>query len=68
FVARISKGRTIREFVLGVLGLPTAFTVIWFSIFGMGSFDIEMNGPGGLVKAVVDDGDVPGALFTFLDN
>ncbi|MFE9335599.1 BCCT family transporter [Streptomyces sp. NPDC007063] len=68
FVARISKGRTIREFVVGVLGLPTAFTVIWFSIFGMGSFDIEMNGPGGLVKAVVDDGDVPGALFTFLGN
>ncbi|WP_229374973.1 BCCT family transporter [Streptomyces spirodelae] len=68
FIARISKGRTIREFVLGVLALPTAFTVIWFSIFGMGSFDIEMNGSGGLVKAVVDEGDVPGALFTFLEN
>ncbi|MEU2722310.1 BCCT family transporter [Streptomyces smyrnaeus] len=68
FIARISKGRTIREFVLGVLALPTAFTVIWFSIFGMGSFDIEMNGSGGLVKAVVDEGDVPGALFAFLEN
>lgn len=68
FVARISRGRTIREFVLGVLGLPTAFTIVWFSVFGLSAFDIEMNGAGGLVQAVVTDGDIPGALFAFLAN
>ncbi|WP_410479280.1 BCCT family transporter [Pseudonocardia sp. H11422] len=67
FIARISKGRTIREFVLGVLALPTAFTVVWFSVFGLSAFDIEMNQGGGLVQAVVDEGDIPGALFRFLE-
>ncbi|MFP8906012.1 BCCT family transporter [Streptomyces atacamensis] len=68
FIARISKGRTIREFVLGVLALPTAFTIVWFSVFGMSAVDIELNGPGGLVREVVEQGDIPGALFTFLEN
>jgi choline/glycine/proline betaine transport protein len=68
FIARISRGRTVREFVGGVLGLPVLFSVIWFSIFGMGAFDIELNGDGGLVDRVVGDGDIPGALFEFLSN
>lgn len=34
FVAKISQGRTIREFILGVVGIPTLFTIIWFGIFG----------------------------------
>lgn len=68
FIARISKGRTIREFVLGVLGLPTAFSVVWFSVFGLSSFDIEMNQGGGLVEEVVVQEDLPGALFAFLSH
>lgn len=68
FIARISRGRTVREFVGGVLGLPVLFSVIWFSIFGMGSFHIELEGSGGLVERVVGDGDIPGALFEFLGN
>ncbi len=68
FIARISKGRTIREFVFGVLGLPVAFSVIWFGIFGMASFDIELNGDGGLAQRVAVEGDIPGALFEFLSN
>lgn len=68
FIARISRGRTIRQFVFGVLVLPVAFSVIWFGIFGMASFDVELNGSGGLVEAVVDEGDIPGALFAFLSN
>ncbi|WP_017571430.1 BCCT family transporter [Nocardiopsis halotolerans] len=68
FVARISKGRTIREFVLGVLAAPTAFSVIWFSVFGLSSFDIERNQDGQLVEEVVGQGDVPGALFAFLEH
>src|SRR5690606_4181354 len=34
FVARISKGRTIREFVAGVLLAPSLFTLLWFAVFG----------------------------------
>ena len=68
FIARISRGRTIREFVFGVLGLPVAFSVLWFGIFGMASFDIELNGDGGLAQRVVVDEDIPGALFEFLSN
>ncbi len=67
FVARISRGRTIREFVGGVLALPVAFSLIWFGIFGMASFRVEQE-QGGLVDVVVDQGDVPGALFEFLSN
>lgn len=68
FIARISRGRTIRQFVFGVLGLPVGFSVLWFGIFGMASFHIELFGSGGLTEAVVDDGDIPGALFAFLSN
>src|SRR5690606_28245377 len=34
FIARISRGRTIRQFVFGVLLVPTVFTFFWFSVFG----------------------------------
>lgn len=68
FIARISRGRTIRQFVFGVLGLPVGFSVLWFGIFGMASFHIELFGSGGLSEAVVADGDIPGALFAFLSN
>lgn len=34
FIARISKGRTIREFIFGAVVIPTAFTIIWLSVFG----------------------------------
>ena len=34
FIARISKGRTIREFVCGVILVPTAFSILWFGVFG----------------------------------
>ncbi|GAA1170171.1 MULTISPECIES: BCCT family transporter [Nesterenkonia] len=68
FIARISRGRTVRQFVAGVLGLPTLFTIVWFGIWGTGTFDIEMEGDGGLVDRVVGDGDIPGALFAFLGD
>lgn len=34
FIARISRGRTIREFVVGVLLVPTGFSILWFGVFG----------------------------------
>jgi len=42
FIARISRGRTIREFVVGVLLVPTGFSVLWFGVFGsIGFFGIR---------------------------
>lgn len=68
FIARISKGRTVREFVAGVLGIPAGFSLLWFGIFGHSAFDIELNGEGGLVQTVVEEEDIPGALFAFLEH
>ena len=68
FIARISKGRTIRQFVTGVLVVPATFSILWFGIFGMEAINIEMNGGGGLVDRVVGDNDIPGALFAFLEH
>lgn len=67
FIARISRGRTIRQFVAGVLGLPSAFTIIWFGVWGSGLFNIEFEGDGGLADTVVEEG-VETALFAFLNE
>ena len=41
FIARISRGRTIREFLMGVLLVPTCFSILWFGVFGgMGFFEV----------------------------
>ncbi|MBB1032648.1 BCCT family transporter [Dietzia sp. SLG310A2-38A2] len=68
FIARISKGRTIRQFVSGVLLVPAGFSALWFGIFGHSAFDIELNGEGGLVETVVEQGDIAGALFALLEH
>ncbi len=44
FIARISKGRTIREFILGVVGAPTLASVVWFAIFGTMGLHLGQNG------------------------
>ena len=66
FIARISRGRSVRQFVAGVLGLPTLFTIIWFGIWAAGTFDIEFEGGGGLVDTVLDEGP-EAAMFAFLE-
>ena len=68
FIARISQGRTIREFVIGVLAVPSIFVMFWIGIFGMSAFDIERNQNGQLIENVVDKGDIPAALFEFLGH
>ncbi|WP_257266694.1 choline BCCT transporter BetT [Endozoicomonas sp. ONNA2] len=66
FIARISRGRTIREFVTGVLFVPTGLTLIWMTAFGNTAIDMIMNqGMAGLGQAV--ETDVPIALFRFLE-
>lgn len=67
FVARISRGRTVREFIAGVLALPAIFSVIWFAIFGRAGIELERAQPGYLSEPVVENGDVPAALFKFLE-
>jgi choline/glycine/proline betaine transport protein len=66
FVARISRGRTVREFVLGVLLAPTAVGIIWFSIFGDTALYLERFGPGGVADAVSDD--VSTAIYVMLEQ
>lgn len=66
FIARISKGRTIRQFVLGALGAPLAFTLIWFSVFGLAAIDLELNRNVDLTSQV--QANVSVALFSFLEQ
>jgi choline/glycine/proline betaine transport protein len=67
FIARVSKGRTVREFVGGVMLVPTVLTFLWFSVLGGNAIYRELYGKGGLVAA---DGsvDADSALFNLLDG
>ena len=64
FIARISRGRTIREFCVGVILVPTVFSLLWFSVFGGTGMYIELFGSGGLAELVFAD--TTSALFVFL--
>jgi choline/glycine/proline betaine transport protein len=67
FIARISRGRTIREFVIGALMGPTLFTLFWMTVFGNSGIDLILNqGVAALGEAVQADSSV--ALFKFLEN
>jgi choline/glycine/proline betaine transport protein len=67
FIARISRGRTIREFILGVMLIPTVFTLLWMTIFGNSAIDLVHNqGIASLGEMVSQDSSV--ALFVFLEN
>ncbi|QCS44713.1 BCCT family transporter [Natrinema versiforme] len=55
FIARISKGRTIREFVGGVLLVPTFFGIFWFSTLGGSAVYAQLNG-GGLLTVLNEQG------------
>ena len=55
FVARVSRGRTIREFVLGVWLVPVGVTLAWLSTFGGTALHLERFGGGGIADAVSSD-------------
>ncbi|MCU1545654.1 MAG: choline transporter, partial [Homoserinimonas sp.] len=67
FIARISRGRTVRQFVAGVLLVPTALTFLWFSVLGGTAIYREVAGEGGLIGP---NGEVnlEGALFQVLGD
>ena len=66
FIARISKGRTIKELMLGVVLAPTAAIIAWISIFGSTAFHIELFGQGGITDAVNEN--IATALFSLLEH
>jgi choline/glycine/proline betaine transport protein len=66
FIARISKGRTIREFVLGVLLVPTLMTCLWINTFGGAALYHELFGSGGITTAV--NSNVATSLFVLLEQ
>lgn len=55
FVASISRGRTIREFVLGAILAPTLLTFLWFSVFGGAAFHLELKQGADLAAAVAEN-------------
>lgn len=69
FIARISKGRTVREFMICVLIAPTAVCALWMSTFGGAAIDMINAGTGQGITGVVVDAYRPElALFRLLDQ
>jgi choline/glycine/proline betaine transport protein len=67
FIARVSRGRTVRQFVAGVLIVPTLIGILWFSVLGGSALYLEIRNPGSML---LPDGtvDMEGALFQFMDH
>ncbi len=65
FIARVSRGRTVGEFILGALLVPTGFTFLWMSIFGISALQLEMQ--AGQLGAIVQ-ADNSRALFAMLES
>ncbi|OMP13996.1 BCCT transporter family [Corchorus olitorius] len=65
FIARISKGRTIREFIMAVLVLPTVFNFIWMSVFGNSAIWFDLTTAQGALSKLASNPDM--LMFRFLD-
>ena len=65
FIARISKGRTIREFLTGVLFVPIGFVFLWMSVFGNSAINMIMHDQAMQLGNLVQH-QLPVALFDFL--
>ncbi len=66
FIARISKGRTVREFIFGVILIPTLLSFIWMSVFGGSAIHLQLSGAADIVAAV--KANVSTALFEMLKH
>ncbi len=66
FIARVSKGRTIKEFILGVMLVPTLLTFLWISVFGGSAIFQELNGFTGISEAVQNN--VATAIYYLLER
>ena len=72
FIARISRGRTIREFMVGVMFVPTSIAFFWLCIFGGNAIYLELNAAGGVGTAGIADlvrnWNLPAALYGTIDQ
>ncbi len=66
FIARVSRGRTVREFILGVLLVPSLLTFLWMSVFGGSAIYLELNNIGDIAGAV--NADISTALFVMFEE
>ncbi|MBU1384706.1 MAG: BCCT family transporter [Alphaproteobacteria bacterium] len=66
FIARISRGRTVREFIIGVLLVPTGFTFLWMTVFGNTAIALDMGQAAGAISQAVTT-DLSTAIFRFLE-
>lgn len=67
FIARISRGRTVREFILNVLLVPAGFTFLWMTVFGNTAITLDMTTAAGAISQAVS-ADLSTALFHFLEQ
>ena len=71
FIARISRGRTIREFMVGVMFVPTTIAFFWLCIFGGNAIHTELQAAGGVgtagIAQLVRDWNLPAALYGTVD-
>ncbi|MFA8327273.1 BCCT family transporter [Burkholderia ubonensis] len=65
FIARISRGRTIRQFVIGVLLVPTAFNLVWMTVFGNSAIWLDAHGAAGALAQTATS--VDALLFRFFE-
>lgn len=65
FIARVSKGRTVREFIIAVLFIPTIVTAIWMSTFGLTALDQVIGNVGALAGGITDKSL---SMFQMLEN
>lgn len=63
FIARISRGRTVREFCMGVMFIPAGLSTVWFAIFGGSAISMELAG-----ESIYGDGNVESQLFNLLHS
>ncbi|SFG30601.1 choline/glycine/proline betaine transport protein [Prevotella sp. KH2C16] len=66
FIARISKGRTIREYIIAVLLVPSLFIFLWMTVFGNGAIYIDKYIAHGTLSALVEQPDI--LLFSFFEQ
>ena len=67
FIARISRGRTVREFIIGVLLVPTGFTFLWMTVFGNTAISLDMGQAAGAISQAVTT-DLSTAIFRFFEQ
>ena len=72
FIARISRGRTLRGFILGVMFVPSALALLWIGVFGGNAIHMELSAGGGVgtagIMELVRDANYEAALYSAIDR